>query len=110
MAKKENVQHQDFDELYKKLCDAVNKSETLRNNALLVQQLRDFKRMSDMNNQLWDVIQKNGYSYVDEKTGRLIINPAVGTFNKNVSTLLKTAQWIEEKTVSISLNDSKKSW
>lgn len=111
MAKKiEDVKYQDFNALYEKLNDAVLKSETLRSDPLLRQQLRDFKRMSEMNDQLWEDIKKYGYSYVDPKTERILLNPAIGTFNKNVSTLLKTAQWIEDKTAAISLNDNKKSW
>lgn len=103
------TEYRDFKQKFEELSKAVESSETLKNDPLLKQQLRDFERMAEMNDSLWDAIKEQGYTFVDDK-GRVSINPAVGTFNKNVSTLLKTAQWIEEKTAGITLNDKKKSW
>lgn len=110
MAAKKKTDKQDFKALYSELLARIEDNEVLSKDALLKQQMRDFNRMAEMNDNLWDEIQSRGYMYEDPKTGRLIVNPAVGTFNKNASTCLKTVQWIEEKTKAITINDGKKSW
>lgn len=101
---------QDFKSLYETFKKRIEEDEILKNDALLAQQLKDFERMAEMNDNLWNTIQDIGYYYTDEKTGRVVINPAVGTFNKNASTLLKAAQWIEDKTKAITIADGKKTW
>lgn len=101
---------QNFKALYKELLKKIEQNDVLSKDALLKQQMQDFERMAEMNDNLWQEIQSRGYMYEDIKTGRMIVNPAVSTFNKNASTCLKTVQWIEEKTKAISINDSKKSW
>lgn len=110
MAKKKISEKQDFNALYEEFSKKVEGSGVLSKDALLAQQMKDFKRMAEMNDGLWDIIVSQGNYYIDEKTGRMIINPAIGTYNKNVSTLLKTAQMIEEKTKGITVADENKSW
>lgn len=110
MATRKKTGKQDFKTLYEKLLKRIEANEVLSQNALLNQQMRDFERMAEMNDKLWEEIQRDGYTYIDGKTGRLLVNPAVGTFNKNASTCLKTVQWIEDKTKAITVNDGKKSW
>lgn len=104
------VQKKDYKSLLENFKKKIQDNDILSNNALLAQQLRDFERMSDMNDNLWDSIQTDGYTSINEKTGVPVVNPAVAAFNKNASTLLKTAQWIEEKTKAISFNEESKSW
>lgn len=110
MAKAKVKDKQDFNALYEEFSQKVKESGVLSKDPLLAQQMKDFKRMADINDQLWELIESNGYYFIDEKTGRMIINPAIGTYNKNVSTLLKTEQMIEEKTKGISVTDENKSW
>lgn len=109
-AKPKTPVKQDFDSLFQEFSTRVDETEVLQQDALLSQQLRDFRRMSEMNDRLWDEIESNGYSWIDEKTGRMVINPAVGTFNKNASTLLKMAQVIEEKTKAVLTANATKTW
>lgn len=104
------VTKQDFKTLYNQFKKKIEEDEILKNDALLLQQMRDFERMAEMNDKLWDEINSSGYTYVDAKTGRIMVNPAVGTFNKNASTLLKAAQWIEDKTKAVTIADGKKTW
>lgn len=110
MAKKKIAEKRDFKALYEKFLQKIAESGVLSQDAILAQQMKDFERMAAMNDALWKLIESQGYHFVDEKTGRMVINPAIGTYNKNVSTLLKTEQMIEEKTKGISVVDENKSW
>lgn len=107
--KKEAVDYTDFKSLFKRYTAAVESNDVLRNSAILRQTLTDFGRMAEMNDNLWNVITEKGYYTTDDR-GKITLNPAIGTYNKNVSTLLKSAQYLEEKTAAIALNDDHKSW
>lgn len=110
VAKKKIAEKRDFKALYEKFLQKIAESGVLSQDAILAQQMKDFERMAAMNDVLWKLIESQGYYFIDEKTGRMVINPAIGTYNKNVSTLLKTEQMIEEKTKGISVVDENKSW
>lgn len=103
-------QKKDFKSMFDAFLKKIESDELLSKNALLQQQLRDFGRMAEMNDKLWEAIQEQGYTTINPKTGGVVVNPAVAAFNKNASTSLKTAQWIEEKTKAISLSEEVKSW
>lgn len=109
MARKKLIK-KDFNELFTDFQGRIEQNEVLQNDPLLNQQLRDFYRMSEMNNKLWDSIQTDGYTMINDKTGTPVVNPAVAAFNKNASTLLKTAQWIDEKTKAVLAIGEEKSW
>lgn len=107
---RKKVEKKDFNALFENFQERVNANESLKNDPLLNQQLRDFQRMSVMNDQLWEAIQADGYTTINERTGVPVVNPAVAAFNKNASTCLKTAQWIDEKTKAVLLSGEEKSW
>lgn len=110
MTRKKTIEKIDFNAMFENFTNRISANEVLKTNPLLNQQLRDFKRMSDMNDKLWDSIQEQGYTTINTKTGAIVVNPAVAAFNKNASTCLKVAQWIEEKTKAVTVSAEEKSW
>ena len=109
MAKK-IASKKDFTALYSDFKKRVDANDVLAMDPLLKQLMTDFERMAKMNDSLWESIEQNGYTTIEERTGKLVINPAVGTYNKNASQLLKSAQVIDEKTRAITIVDDSKSW
>lgn len=107
MAKTEK---KDFKKLFNDLKKKVDASPVLSKNPMLYQQLKDFERMAEMNDKLWEELQSQGYTYINEKTMVPCVNPTIAAFNKNASQCLKTAQWLEEKTKGIAIDDDSKSW
>ena len=71
------VQKKDYKSLLENFKKKIQENDMLSSNPLLAQQLRDFERMSEMNDNLWDTIQTDGYTTINEKTGVPVVNPAV---------------------------------
>lgn len=108
MAKK--IVKQDYNKMFEKFSRVIAEDPVLSKDVLLFQQMTDFNRMAEMNDNLWADIKENGYMSTNPRTGAPIVNPAVAAFNKNASMLLKAAQWIQEKTKGISLDGEEKGW
>ena len=99
-----------FLELYEAFNTEIQKDPVLANDAILRQMMTDFLRMSKMNDELWDDIQGNGCIIEDARTGGMKVNPSIGTYNKNATTLLKLSDVIAEKTKAIVMGGTKKTW
>lgn len=100
---------QDFNKKLEDYKKRISENEQLVKDPLLTKLLEEFQRMTAINNNLWDDITINGYFTQDVK-GNTVINPSIAAYNKNLQMLLKTIQYIDEKTKTLVLTDGVKSW
>lgn len=87
----------------------ISENEQLVKDPLLMKLIEEFQRMVCINDNLWDDIQVKGY-FVEDIKGNTVSNPSIAAYNKNLQMLLKTIQYIDEKTKTLVLTDGVKSW
>ena len=100
---------QDFNKKLEDYKKRISENEQLVKDPLLTKLLEEFQRMTAINNNLWDDITVNGY-FIQDVKGNTVINPSIAAYNKNLQMLLKTIQYIDEKTKTLVLTDGVKSW
>lgn len=97
MAKKKEIdvkvqgQSVSIDEMFKMLEENVESSDTFKNDPVLHSLIREFKRIIIINNNLWEIIEREGYSTLNIRD-EIKINPAIGTYNKNQSIMCKLGE------------------
>lgn len=100
---------EDFKAKYLEYMAAVEKDPRLSADPILHQLLVDFERMAKVNDDLWADISNRGYFDTNSRGDR-IINPSVTAYNKNHSTLMKTASIIEDRCETLDITGGDKAW
>lgn len=100
----------DFKSKYEMLCKKVAEHGVLKNDAMLHQTLIEYGKLVDLNEKLWKDVEEKGTTFIDERSGKVMQNPAIAAINKNHGQMLKMSQYLDEKTKAIVISDGKKSW